>query len=460
MTCSNRRLAARPSFWWIYASWGMLLLSLLLGGPALKAQTPTSGPLSLAQCLEKALVNNANVRTALIDAQVAEQKVKEVKASVLPQANLNADYKHYFKLPAQVIPASAFGGPAGEFREAAFGMPWNLGNTAQVSQTLFNASLFNAMKASRLVTEINDLQVAKTKQDVAYQVSAAYYNAQTLARQQAFLRANAKSFERLVAATELLVDNQLARRTDVDKLRLNKAALDNQVLALEATRQQLLNLLKWLMAVPQDQPLEVETAPDLPVGNAPERVGPGSASRLEIALLGKQQEVNLLEQRNIRDGFLPVLNAYGVYNYTGFAKGGEANYFKFFPGYWAGIQLNWNVFDGGVRRQKLAGKRLEGEKLNVQLAQFGQNVQMELANAQAQQKVQREALALNQAQVALAERVFGQTQLQFKEGTASITDVIQAENALREAQTNYSTAYIKLMIAELDQRKAAGTLLE
>jgi OMF family outer membrane factor len=62
--------------------------------------------------------------------------------------------------------------------------------------------------------------------------------------------------------------------------------------------------------------------------------------------------------------------------------------------------------------------------------------------------------------VRLAERVFAQTQLQVKEGTASITDLIQAENALREAQTNFSTTYIKFQMAQLDQRKAAGTILD
>lgn len=417
-------------------------------------------PLTLADCLAQALANNATVRAAVLDGQITERKVKEVWALALPQVNFSADYKHYFKIPPQVIPASVFGGPAGQFNEAAFGLPWNLGNTAQVTQTLFNANVFNAARASKLGAEISGLQLAKAKQDVAYQVSAAYYNAQTLARQQEFLRTNAEALGRMVAATELLAQNQLARPIDADKLRLNKASLDNQVLTLEASRLQLLNLLKLLMGKPQAEPLEIGAAPEVPAGQTVVADLPNQANRLELALLGKQQEANLLEQRSIRDGFMPVLNAYGLYNYTGFARGGENSYFKFLNGYWAGIQLQWNVFDGGGRRQKLAGKRLEAEKLNLQVAQMAQNVQMELTNAQQQQQVQNRALTLNADQVRLAERVFAQTQLQFREGTASITDLIQAENSLREAQTNYSTAYIKFQMAELDQRKAAGTILE
>jgi outer membrane protein len=435
------------------AYWGLLIGGILLGASA-QAQTQ-----SLAQCLEQALANNSNVRAAVLDGQITDRRVKEVWALARPQVNFSADYKHYFKIPPQVIPASVFGGPAGQFNEAAFGLPWNLGNNVQATQTLFNANVFNAARASKLGAEISGLQLQKAKQDVAYQVSTAYYNAQALARQQAFLRANAEALGRTIATTELLYQNQLARRTDVDKLRLSKAGLENQVLTLEASRLQLVNLLKLLMGKPQEEPLEIEAAPEVPANPAP-LAEPGQANRLELALLGKQQEANLLEQRSIRDGFMPVLNAYGLFNYTGYAIGGESSYFNFLSGSWAGIQLQWNVFDGGARRQKLAAKRLEAEKLNVQLAQLTQNVQMELTNAGQQQQVQNRALALNAEQVRLAERVFAQTQLQVKEGTASITDLIQSENALREAQTNFSTAYIKFQMAQLDQRKAAGTILD
>ena len=62
-------------------------------------------------------------------------------------------------------------------------------------------------------------------------------------------------------------------------------------------------------------------------------------------------------------------------------------------------------------------------------------------------------------QVALAEKVYTQTQLQFKEGTVDITDVVQAENSLRDAQNNYLTTLVNLRTAELDWKKATGSLV-
>jgi outer membrane protein TolC len=42
----------------------------------------------------------------------------------------------------------------------------------------------------------------------------------------------------------------------------------------------------------------------------------------------------------------------------------------------------------------------------------------------------------------------------------SLTDLLNAESGLREAQTNHSMALIQMMIAGLDYMKANGTLLD
>ena len=56
--------------------------------------------------------------------------------------------------------------------------------------------------------------------------------------------------------------------------------------------------------------------------------------------------------------------------------------------------------------------------------------------------------------------MLGQTTLQLREGLADITDLLNAENSLREAQTNYLNTLINLRSAQLELDKATGHLLE
>jgi outer membrane protein len=429
-----------------------LSTTLLLTGGFAQAQDYT-----LDQLINKALTNNFSVQTARLDEIKTDAQIAEVRASARPQVNLTGDYRRYLKIPGQVIPASVFGGPEGTYSAVAFGLPYNLSTSVQATQQLYNQSLMIATRAAKASRNLSALQTQKVKEDVAYNVSATYYNLQTTAQQIAFLRSNLASTERLIRITDLRRQNQLAQGIDVDRLQLSKTSSQTQIESLQATYNQLLNSLKYLTGTPQTDSLQVRTAIEETIP-----VAPGSEytiNRTDIQLLDQQKEINGLEQRNVKAGFVPTVSAYGVANSSVYAIGGDNSYIKNLPGYWLGLQLNWNVFDGLARKAKLSQKRIDDQKLDVQLRQTRESISMDVANSRNKFLVEQQNLSTNRGQVALAEKVYTQTQLQFKEGTVDITDIVQAENSLRDAQNNYLTTLVNLRTAELDWKKATGSLV-
>jgi OMF family outer membrane factor len=48
--------------------------------------------------------------------------------------------------------------------------------------------------------------------------------------------------------------------------------------------------------------------------------------------------------------------------------------------------------------------------------------------------------------------------LQQKQGTATLTDVLLADNALREAQQNYLSAVVDYLKADLEIKKLTGAI--
>lgn len=432
--------------------WSLATVLLLIGSSFAGAQSQT-----LDQLISKALTTNFSVQSARLDELTTEAKIAEIKASARPQVNLAGDYRRYLKIPGQVIPAAAFGGAEGTYIAANFGLPYNLSTTLQATQTLFNQSLLIATKAAKASRDLSALQTRKTKEDVAYDVSATYYNLQTTAQQIAFLRTNLASTDRLIRITSLRYENKLAQGIDVDKLQLSRISSQTQIESLQATYNQLLNNLKYLTGTPQTDSLSVRTAIDetIPVSPANEY----TLNRTDLQLIEQQKVINDLQQRNIKAGFTPTVSAYGTANSTVFAIGGDNSYIKNFPGYWFGLQLNWNVFDGFARKAKIAQNRIDDQKLAVQNRQVRESISMDIANARTKFLVEQQNLSTNRSQVTLAEKVYTQTQLQFKEGTIDITDVVQSENALRDAQNSYLNTLVNLRTAELNWKKATGSLI-
>jgi len=412
---------------------------------------------NLEQLVDLAMKNNYNIQSAKLDEAKTDAKIDEVRSNLLPTLNVTGDYKRYFKIPGQVVPASAFGGPEGSYSTLAFGLPYNLSTSAQVTQTLFNPSVKYALKAADLNRDLTSLNTVKTKEDIAYNVTDAYYNLVTVVQQMAFLDSNLISTDRLYKVTDLLYQNQLAQRVDKDRILINKTTTETQLKTLKNSYTQLVNLLKFYTGVPQSDSMRIDIqVKDVLLPSQAEKSG---IRRTDITLLERQKDLNILQDKDLKSGFLPTVSAYGVANLTYFGKGGENSVFKQVPGYWAGLQLNWNVFDGFARKAQRTQNRIDNDKLTVQLKQLEQSIEMEETNARNKFAVEQQNINSKNDQVALASRVYKQIQLQFKEGVVSLSDVIQSEQTLLNTQSDYLTSLVQLLQAELEWKKATGSLL-
>lgn len=83
---------------------------------------------------------------------------------------------------------------------------------------------------------------------------------------------------------------------------------------------------------------------------------------------------------------------------------------------------------------------------------------METENALRQRTIAQQTVINTENQITLAQSIYEQTILQQKQGTATLTDVLLADNTLREAQQNYLSAVIDYLKADLELKKLAGTI--
>ena len=427
----------------------LLVLALLLSPLMVSAQV-----LSLNQCIDTALRYNRNIKIALQDGLVASEKYREAKSALLPKINGIADYRYYTDLPYQLMPAAAFGGPEGTYKEVQFGVPQSLNANLQLAMPLFNPTALSAIKSTRIANELSEIQKIKTDEDVVMEVSNAYYNAQVLLNQLAFLDSNVINTHKLVQTTELLYQQQLAKGTDVDRLKLQFAQITTQRSTIFSQHQQMLNALKFLMGKPISDSIEV-----LINGTSIIETDFQPKVTTDIKLIDKKIEFSLSELSGLKNSGLPSVNAYGVYGTNGFGTSGSNSFFNFHPIGYVGAQLSVPLFNGMVTRHKIDGKKIEVNKTIIQKEIIAEKTNLDQINAKMNYNIATTTLATVKTQIELAEKIYDNTVLQNQQGMANITDLLLADNSLREAQQTYIVALINLRRAELEHKRVTGNLI-
>jgi outer membrane protein TolC len=310
----------------------------LIAGIALISALPVSAQtLDLETCLRMADTANLTLRNARLDIAITDKNRDAYLSARLPQISYTGDYKYNAIIPGQVVPAAFFGGPPGTFSTVQFGVPFVLSNNVQLTQILFNTQLNYGLAALRVNNQIVDIQMRLTEQEVRHQIASTYFNLQAVNRQLTFVRGNIDNMEKLISNMQAMVAQQMMLPTDVDKLTINRLSLQNTDQTLRATKAQLEGLLRILIGMNADAPLNL--APDTMVEKSI-LVELAETNYPELELIKTQQMMNKEERKGTNMAYLPNLSFYGTYNYSVNMKP-EDNFRVGIEGAFLGLRLDW-----------------------------------------------------------------------------------------------------------------------
>lgn len=427
----------------------LLGFALVLSGFSATAQE-----LDLETCLKMADTANLTIRNARLDMASNEKQIDSYMSARLPKLTFTGDYKYNAIIPGQVVPAAFFGGTPGTYSTVQFGVPINLSNTVQLTQIFYNPQVNYGLKALEINSRIIATQHELAVQEIRQQVAGTYFNLQALSKQHSFVVGNIASMDKLIANMEALEREKMIVGTEVDKLRINRLSLVNTRETLEASKEQLENLLKILIGLDPNQPISLTS--DALVEKTI-LVDESTIAYPELDLLEAQKQLNIEERKGTNMAYLPSLSFYAAYNYNYNMKP-EDDFRTGIESAFLGLQLNWTLFDGLEKHNKQKVNAYNAAKIANQQELTKLQLEMVTANAKKQIEIQTGSLAIAKEQLILAERVYKQTELQFTEGTVSSNDLITADNGLQQAQTNVVAAYVQLRQAELAYLKSIGNI--
>lgn len=432
----------------------MMLLFLAVSGTfSVLAQEK----LTLEEVLLKTKENNKTLKISENEMRIAQEKHKEVKSNLLPKIQATGDYKYFFDLPTQLMPAKAFNpqAPDWQFKAAQFGVPHNINANVQLVVPLFNPQLYTNIKTTKIASELSRLKYNKTEEQVLYDVSNLYYNAQVIKSQLNFLNGNIQNTQKLLDNLKLLKKQGMVKGTDVDKIDLQLQQLNTNYEQARSNFDQVLDALKFYMGIPLDTSIditEIETIKDENISYEKEKTLDFKMAKVKTRLLDN-------EIKSLKRSRLPSLSFLASYGTTGYGYDEKPHDFlDFYTVSFIGAKLSIPIFNGTVTSKKIKQKKYELENSKLQLELVADKKAMEIKSARAKKDVNFAKMNETKNQVKLAQKIYNQTILEQKNGLASLTDIIMADNNLRQAQQNFLQAQIDYLKAVLELKKISGNL--
>lgn len=413
---------------------------------------------TLKQCIDTAQVHNKTLQINRNNISISVQRKKEAQANLIPKITANADYKYFMELPTQLMPLNALNPqvPEGAFRDLQFGVPHNINVNIQLAMPLYNPQVYGAIQNTKIANELTQLQYQKSEEQILYDITMLYYNAQILKHQLDFLETNLENANKLLKNLQLLKEQLLAKGTDVNKVQLQAEQLATQKENIYNKYISILNALKLNMGISLETEMSVES--DILFQTT---LDSHFQTTLDIQLIQTQNKFLNTELSTLnKSRFLPSLNLIASYGTTGFGYDKSPNDFlKFYPIGFTGLQLSYPLFNGTVTQRKINQKKLEISNNELQVKLMSDKNKMEIENSIRQKNIAQQTVWNTERLITLAQAIYNQSIIQQKQGTASLTEVLLADNALREAQQNYLSAAIDYLKADLELKKVSGQLL-
>lgn len=407
---------------------------------------------SLEQCIDTAQVYNRNLQIQRNGVLINQEKQQEAKAHLIPKITANADYKYFTDLPYQLLPLSVFGGPQGHFKEAQFGVPHNVNANLQLTVPLYNSQIYGGIETAKQAAEVAQLNYVRSEEQVFFEISNLYYNAQLIHHQISFLDSNLINAKKVLSNLDLLQSQLMAKGTDVSKVKLQIAQLTTQIETAQNKYRQIMNGLKFAMGLPLNFPLQIDTEIKIL-----QQVEDSESRNIDIRFASAQRNVLLSEFKTLKYSRMPSLNFLGSYGTTGFGYTEQPNeFFNFYPLGFVGLQFSYVLFNGGVTQQRIHQKKLELENNSLQIELLSDQNRMQIANAKLQRDASQRTVITSREQVDLAKKIYDEVVIQKAQGTASLTDLLLADNELRKAQQDFLNAMIDYLKADLELKKLSG----
>lgn len=419
--------------------------------------------MTLRECIRTGITNSLQLANARIDIEKGRTTVSQNRSRLLPVINGIVQLTDYLKSPVNVTTGTLLGNdfPETPTWQTIRSMQYNASAGIQLSMPLYDRTVITAIDVARTVERISSLQYEKAVEDLTMQIGKVYYMAQASRELERLADENIGRMEELCDITEALFLQGVVMEVDLNRVRISLQTLRTQRDQSRTLHGQQLNMLRFLMDVAPETPLEVTRMTES-IGGADD--GGVSTELPELRMTAQQKTLAERRIRTVKAGYLPTLSLTGYAGGLGYQEkfrhffNTDAAKDNWFGNCYVGLAVRVPLFDANSRKLQIRQYRYDALQAANRMELAQKQLNENYANAMLQLNHNMKVFRTQTESRRQAEDVFGVTEEQYKEGVASMTALLQDEMQLRSAQAGCVQALCQCRLAQLDLLRLSGNL--
>ncbi len=413
--------------------------------------------LTLKEALVLSVQNSKQIQLDSLKLQALDYKKKQAQNAMLPVVSVTASYA---RLSDNIDPFLITVPGMGSF-EIKTNIPNQYGNRATLQQPIFQGlKNWNTMKAIDQQKLATGMDTQKDVQDNKLSVVQAYYTLYKLQRAKVLLDSNIAQTQVRVEDVTKFKDAGLALNNDVMRAELQKTNL----LVSKADVESAIGVMSYNMCVmlglAPDTKVEVESpaAVDVDASTVETLVAASLTDRAEIKAQAYRGKAADYIVKASRSAYMPTISAVGNGVYSNPNQRVFPLESKFKATWDVGVSVSWNIM------QLYSARSVVGEAKN-QKAQLLKATEAIKEGISMEVNANYEALKVAQMKIELAQKAIAQAKEnkrildnRFVAQVALLSDVLEADQLLLQAQTNLLNVQADAAIANYKLQRSLGTI--
>jgi outer membrane protein TolC len=423
------------------------------------AALASAAPLSLKAALEEGMKRNLDIQKSELGTNNIDAQVDAAFRRYLPQVTASGTVTHLWMDPVRIpdpFIAQMLGVPVNEVS-----INWNVAGSLNFSQFLYVPQALTGIKMAKKGKEIDALGKMELREGIIFGIAMQYWVIVYMEENLEVLKRSKDNLSKTQSMIEAMVEQGIAKRSDLNTMTINLAALSTQIDNLSTQiRSQKDALLQIMGRSPGE---EISLTDRLNIDSRNSNSISGNPLQNSITLKRMEQQIKLQEMNIdlVAQEMYPSVVAFASYGTQ--ASRENFDFFnspqdKFKDDGKLGVSVSVPIFDGMSNRAKRSSAQIQKRQLELDMEKQKLALQATYENAKAVLFNAQKLVERNEKSANLAEENYLMKELEYKEQVAPITDLLTADNNMQTAYSNLINALYTEKTAELALEQVLGIL--
>lgn len=429
------------------------LTALVLGG----LMTTTMASAAMAESVDMTL--EESVRTALDNNYNIKQQEAEYDSAVWARHQARRSFGPTVNWQST---ATKMGG---KYYDSA-NLSRSFGNGLTLTMPIYTGGqLEGAIKAADLAMNANELGLELCKQQVKAATMSAYYQALQAKNQIKVAQDSVNTLTEHLKNVNAQYTVGTVAKSDVLGTQVQMANAEQNLINANNSYDVAIASLNNVMGLPTDTELNLTDSLDYNVYEIPleECTAYARSNRPDVLMADYQVAIAEAGVQQAKAGYMPKVSAQASKSWAGDSPFGSDETDKRYGqnnNWTAGVVLSWDIWDNNVTQSKVNQSKAAVAKAEAAAENTRQSGDLEVRTAYLNLKAAEKSINTTQVAVDKAQEDYKIAQVRYAAGVGTNLDVMDAEEKLAQAQTNYYTALYNYNSSKAALDKAMGIMVD